>query len=163
MSSDGSLVIASLNNKAYVCNTNDDVFVQKNDIPSDVIRLEFAIAPTNANHAYCFAVALDGKLKNIYESKDKGNSWTPIITNVTNQFQPFGDMKNKQGWYHCSIAVDPTNEDKIYLGGIDLYSYTPTTSFVQLSISSGVPTFSSFYVHETFTKLFSAPTMLLLK
>lgn len=157
VSSDGSLVIASLNNKAYVCNTNDDVFVQKNDIPSDVIRLEFAIAPTNANHAYCFAVALDGKLKNIYESKDKGNSWTPIITNVTNQFQPFGDMKNKQGWYHCSIAVDPTNEDKIYLGGIDLYSYTPTTSFVQLSISSGVPTFSSFYVHENIHKIVFCP------
>ncbi|MCX7861417.1 MAG: T9SS type A sorting domain-containing protein [Bacteroidales bacterium] len=157
VSSDGSLIVASLNNKAYICNTGNDNFIQATDIPSDVIRLEFAIAPTNVNHVYCFAVAQDGKLKNIYESKNKGNSWTPIVSNVTSQFQPFGNAKNKQGRYHCSISVDPTNEDKIYLGGVDLYAYTPSTSFVQLSMSSGIPTFSSFYVHENIHNIVFSP------
>lgn len=156
VSSDGSFVLASINNKAYICNTGDDNFVLKTDIPSDVIRLEFAIAPSNVNRAYCIAVAQDGKLKNIYETKNKGNTWTEILLNVTNQFQPFGLNKNKQGRYHCSIAVDPTNEDKIYIGGVDLYYYTPSSSFVQISLST-VPSFSSNYIHENIHNIVFSP------
>lgn len=156
VSSDGSLVIASINNRAYVCNTGDDNFILKSDIPTDVIRLEFDIAPSNVNHAYCIAVAQDGRLKNIYESKDKGNSWTAILSSVTTQFQPFGTSKNKQGRYHCTIAVDPTNEDKIYIGGIDLYYYTPNSNFIQISLSS-IPSFSSNYVHENIHNIVFSP------
>ncbi len=156
VSSDGSLVIASINNKTYVCNTSDDNFVLKTDIPTDVIRLEFAISHSNVNRAYCLAVAQDGKLKNIYKTSDKGNTWTAILPNVTTQFQPFGLNKNKQGRYHSSIAVDPTNEDKIFIGGIDLYYYTPSDNFVQISISS-VPSFSSNFVHENIHKVNFTP------
>jgi len=150
VSSDGSLVVASINNQAYVCNTGNDVFVLKSDannIPTDVIRLEFAIAPSNINHVYCIAVNNDGKLKNIYESIDKGNTWTAIIANVTNQFQPFGTGKNKQGKYYCSLAVSPTNDSTIYIGGVDLYRYHPNTSFEQLS-AYYLPSYSSKYIHQ---------------
>lgn len=150
ISNDGSVIVASINNQAYVCNTNDDVFVLKSDannIPTDVIRIEFAIAPSNSNHIYCLAVNNDGKLKNIYESIDKGNTWTPVISNVTNQFQPFGTSKNKQGKYHCSIAVSPTNDSTIYIGGVDLYRYHPHTSFEQLT-AYYLPSYSSKYVHQ---------------
>jgi len=150
VTNDGSLVVASINNKAYVCNTGDDNFVLKSDnnnIPIDVIRLEFAIAPSNINHVYCIAVNNEGKLKNIYESKDKGNTWTAILAYVTSQFQPFGTDKNKQGKYHCSLAVSPTNDSTLYIGGIDLYRYHPNTSFEQLTIYN-LPSYSSAYVHQ---------------
>ncbi|NSW44505.1 MAG: T9SS type A sorting domain-containing protein [Bacteroidales bacterium] len=150
VSSDGSLVVASINNKAYVCNTGDDNFVLKSDannIPTDVIRLEFAIAPTNINHVYCLAVNNEGKLKNIYESVDKGNTWMAILDNVTSQFQPFGTSKNQQGKYHCALAVSPTNDSIIYIGGVDLYRYHPNTSFEQLTVYA-LPTYSSSYVHQ---------------
>lgn len=150
VSSDGSVVVASVNDMAYVCNTGDDIFVLKSDannIATDVLRINFAISPSNPNHIYCLAVNLDGKLKNIYESIDKGNSWNPIISNVTNQFQPFGLDKNKQGKYTCSIAVSPTDENTIYIGGVDLYRYNPNTSFEQLT-ASYMPSYSSVYVHR---------------
>ncbi len=156
VSSDGSVIVASINNKAYVCNTGDDNFVLKTDIASDVIRLEFAIAPSNSNHIYCLAVAQDGRLKNIYESTDKGNTWNAIISNVTSQFQPFGQAKNKQGKYHCSIAVDPLNESKIYIGGVDLYYYTPLENFVQISFSQ-VPAYMTSYVHENIHNIVFSP------
>jgi len=156
VSSDGSFILASLNEKAYMCNNGNDEFVPISSIPTDVIRLVFAISPSNSSHAYCLAVATDGRLKNIYETKDKGNTWNPILSNVTSQFQPFGNKKNKQGRYHCSLAVDPLNEDKIYIGGIDLYSYTPISNFEQISLSV-VPSYSSKYIHENIHQITFSP------
>lgn len=151
VSADGSVVVASINNIAYVCNTSNDVFVAKSDannIPTDVIRIEFAIAPSNMNHIYCLAVNSDGKLRNIYESTNKGENWTAILSNVTNQFQPFGLNKNKQGKYTCSIAVNPTDESTIYIGGDNLYRYNPNTSYEQISAYENIATYSPFYVHQ---------------
>jgi photosystem II stability/assembly factor-like uncharacterized protein len=147
----GSVVVASLNNNAYVCNTGDDVFVLKSSATSipatDVSRLEFAIAPSNTNYIYCLAVNNDGKLKNLYKSTDKGTTWAAVIANVTGQFQPFGTSKNKQGKYFCSVAVSPINSETVFIGGINLYRYSPETSFEQLTLFQ-LPTYSSKYVHE---------------
>ncbi len=148
---DGSIVVASLNDQAYVCNTSDDVFLLKSGttgIPTDVIRLKFSIAPSNANYIYCLAVNTEGKLKNIYKSTDKGSTWNKMIINVTSQFQPFGLSKNKQGRYNCSIAVSPVDPEILFIGGIDLYRYTPANSFEQLTLYQ-MPSYSTKYIHES--------------
>src|SRR5205823_128210 len=72
-------------------------------------------------------------------SIDSGMTWTPILTNtnptklstllLTNPiyanfnlcFGGGGDSFFNQGWYDNVIAVDPTNANRVWAGGIDLF------------------------------------------
>ncbi|MCX7955438.1 MAG: T9SS type A sorting domain-containing protein [Bacteroidales bacterium] len=153
VSSDGTVVAAVINNNVYISIDGGNNFSKKsgndnNLVPvSDIIRLELAIAPSNSNYIYCLAVNSKGRFKNIYYSTDKGNNWTPLYQTVTEQFQPFGKRKDKQGFYHCSINVDPVNENTIYIGGINLHKYSPNTEVIDLT-SCNIPEYSTKYVHR---------------
>ena len=83
VSSDGQVVVISLNNLVYVCNTGNDVFVNKSgatSIPTGLGRIEFSIAPSNSNYIYCLAADATGGLKNVYKSTNKGDTWTAIFS-----------------------------------------------------------------------------------
>ena len=148
VSTDGQVVVISLNNLAYVCNTGNDVFVNKSgtgSIPTAVGRIEFAVAPSNSNYIYCLAADLTGGLKNVYKSTDKGNTWINMLPIVNSQFAPFGI--EKLGIYENSIAVFPDDYDHILVGGSDLYSWSLTNSWEQLT-SNLSPYFYLKYIHS---------------
>ncbi len=155
VSKDGLVVTVALYRNAYVCNTGNDVFVNVSgalatQIPTDVKRIEFAIAPSNSDYVYCLAAGTDGGLKNVYQSIDKGNTFTKMIPTISSQFLPFGYSANgitvKRGLYNNVIAVFPDNPEHLLLGGYDLYEYTPATSWQGVS-SSLVGLTNSKYVH----------------
>lgn len=154
VSKDGQVVIAALSRKAYVCNTGNDVFINKSGknlvLPDDTIsidvkRIEFAIAPSNSNYIYCLAAGMTGALKNVYQSIDKGNTWTALLSNITSQFVPFGS--DKLGAYENSIAVYPDDYEHILLAGSNIYEWSPLKPWQQVS-SNAFDFTSPIYVHS---------------
>ncbi|MBI5541296.1 MAG: T9SS type A sorting domain-containing protein [Bacteroidia bacterium] len=161
VSKDGLVVIAALARKAYVCNTGDDSFKNISDkvtpvdsIPTDVRRIEFAIAPSNSNYIYCLAADNAGALKNVYQSTDKGNTFTKMLASINSQFLPFGE--DKYGRYNNVIAVFPDDPEHLLLGGYDLFEYTTANPWQQ--VSTGLLNFTNQkYVHSGIHTIVFAP------
>ncbi|MBI4863044.1 MAG: hypothetical protein HY815_22685 [Candidatus Riflebacteria bacterium] len=113
-------------------------------IPAGLWRGSIAVA--DATRAYCALSTLGGVLRGFYQSDDNGSSWTQRATlDTTAQGRlnsllfsnPLIEMdldgnsvgdctlqpvsNSGQGWYDNVIAVDPTDRNRIFLGGIDLW------------------------------------------
>lgn len=129
IASDGS-IIASIDNLAFIKRKGvDDIFQKRSGkdneedtagtmiSSSSIGRLEFAFAPSDPNFVYCAAAKTDGTLKNIYQSKDKGDTWKIIGNGGSDEFQPFGI----QGTYDNIIAVYPDDPEKILVGGLNIW------------------------------------------
>ncbi|MBE9467273.1 MAG: T9SS type A sorting domain-containing protein [Bacteroidetes bacterium] len=159
IASDGS-IIASIGNIAFIKRKGvDDVFKKRSGLDneedpagtkissSSISRLEFAFAPSDPNYVYCAAANSDQTLKNIYQSKDKGDTWTIIGNGGSDSFQPFGT----QGAYDNVIAVYPDDPEKILVGGLDIWkgnAIANSTIFQweQLTFWS-LSTIHPFYIH----------------
>jgi photosystem II stability/assembly factor-like uncharacterized protein len=79
-------------------------------------RVELAVAPSNPD--ICYALCSNNQTATfVYKTTDGGQSWSkssdaPEI-NGTN-------FSGNQAWYDLDIAVDPTNENRVVMGGIDV-------------------------------------------
>ena len=72
-------------------------------------RIEVAFA-TNATHMYASMQRSSGE---VWRSADGGATWA--------QRNASSNYLGTQGWYDNAIWVDPTNAERILVGGIDLY------------------------------------------
>jgi len=119
-----------ISGKAYKSSTGEpNSFTEMTGIPSVGYngRMVFATAPSNSNYVYCSAAYTTNNNPfgpdyldfNIYKSTDKGETWTSIRGEYTESFQPF----KHQAIYDNIIKVYPDNENKILLGGIELYTW----------------------------------------
>ena len=138
-------IFASVGNKFYI-STDGTTFTLKTlpSAPTGMSNLQIAICATDPNYVYCIGSrASSYQVAGVWKSTDKGNTFT-LIPNSTGgtTFQILGN----QGDYACAIGVDPSNKDRIICGGLDLWSYTPTTGFNQISAWNYAP-FSSLYNH----------------
>ncbi|MDX2041393.1 MAG: hypothetical protein SF097_09090 [Acidobacteriota bacterium] len=109
-------------------------------------RTALAIAPSNQNTIYAVTVALSGTHANglhaVFRSTDGGasGSWTPQVRNTdpirlntailsrpenataTDCGNALNNIfNNGQGFYDLAIAVDPTDENRVWVGGIELF------------------------------------------
>jgi hypothetical protein len=114
----------------------------------NMARTSLAIAPSNEHTIYALSAAhaLTGAyasyndgLEAVYRSTDEGNTWetrvdyknstrlnTLLLSNpVYGMFDlcGFGPAPQflNQGWYDNIIAVDPKNENSVWVGGVDLF------------------------------------------
>ncbi len=163
INSDGTAVIASVNNEAYL-SSNGSVgsftSISGTDsisISTAVGRIEFAFAPSDPNYVYCFAATIAGAFQNIYKSTDKGQTWLQLMTNPTSGvFSPFG--ANDQGLYNNAIAVYPDNKDRIIIGGIDLYkSNTIYVNDIEQISFWALPSYLPSYVHADIHNIVFSP------
>jgi len=150
ISTDASLVVAAVNNCAYICNTGDDIFIKKTGtdlgyITSDAIRIEFDIAPSNSNYVYCQVSASNGTFKDIYQSKDKGEMFEPLIKSASGAVQIFGS--NNQGWYDNVISVYPNDPEAFLSGGVDIHYFKEDYIILERLTSWWVGNLSPLYVH----------------
>jgi photosystem II stability/assembly factor-like uncharacterized protein len=113
-------------------NAGEAWFFSSNGISDTTGRFELAIAPSNVNKIY---VAAEGTPNsNLYVSSDAGANWTLTTVSGTNT-----NWLSAQGWYDNTIVVHPTDENKMYVGGVNLYTITmisPTQRTIA-SISAG--------------------------
>ncbi|NJN78259.1 MAG: hypothetical protein HC803_07955 [Saprospiraceae bacterium] len=106
-------------------------------------RVELACAESNPNVVY--ALCSDGGAATyIYKTIDGGQSWSkaadaPSVTPNS------GNFAGDQAWYDLDIEVDPNNENRILVGGIDVMMSTTggqTWSAVTAAYSNAAP-----YIH----------------
>lgn len=101
-------------------------------------RINVAISPVNNNIVWANTSNSDGECKNLYKSTDKGATWTLIP-----QLDDFNYCRD-QGWYDLMLAPSVTNENTVYLGGIDIYKYNGAwTHLTQWNALNFLP----YYVH----------------
>lgn len=113
---------------------------------SNMGRTALAIAPSNQNTIYAITVALSGTHANglhaVFRSTDGGasGSWTPQVRNTdpirlntailsrpenataTDCGNALSNIfNNGQGGYDLAIAIDPADENRVWVGGIELF------------------------------------------
>ncbi len=154
VASDGT-VIANINNKLYRSATGDSgTFTPvTTGLPaSGVGRIEFAIAPSDPNYMYALAGKTgNGLLLGVYQSIDKGLTWSTIGNGGSSQFELFG---TGQADYDCAIGVFPDNKYKIIIGGVGIWKWEQTNPSVpgigqwSLAATQGGSPFNPYYVHS---------------
>lgn len=81
-----------------------------NGLPgSGADRILLAIAPSKPDSLYA-ALMNGGGLLGLYKSTDGGDSWSQLSNTP--------DFPYPQAWYDAFVAVDPTNENIVYCGGV---------------------------------------------
>jgi len=97
-----------------------------------------AIAPSNQNVMYASASAMTGSFANallaIYRSADGGVTWNPTVTNsnanplnavllgyASSVLCSAPPTNTGQAWHDNTIAVDPLDPMRVWVGGIDLF------------------------------------------
>ena len=160
VSKDGQVIIARMSGKTNVSNDGGATFFDATavaqPIPSNAPRYEYAIShqrATNGNY-YIYAVHSSTNslyLGGVYRSTDEGQSWTQIAPGndqTPGAFAPFslGSGASGQAWYDMIIGVHGSNPEKMYLGGIQMYSWASAGNWEQIS-NSYTSQLSSIYMH----------------
>jgi len=121
--------------------TTIDSLVEGNE---DFGRIEVALSPSNQDSVYALIVDVNtNALHSLFRSMDGGDTWTkqvgrdtapedaPIARSmlgytygdgVVNQ-QCWGgssDIGTGQGWYDLTLAVDPSDAERVWVGGVDV-------------------------------------------
>jgi len=126
VASDGS-VFASTSNRIYY--SEDGSEGSYDIIPSSVTfgggtgRIEIEIAPSDPNYIYAIFSNVGGlgRYKGIFRSTDKGQTWDEIIPGWAGSVAPLNNIFNEQANYAMALAVDPSDKDRIIIGGLDLW------------------------------------------
>lgn len=93
---------------------------------SNVNRIALAVAPSNQNLLYALCSNATGSTYfGLYRSTDNGATWSVRSTtpNILGGNQAGNDTRG-QGWYDLCLAVNPTNENDIFGGGINMWRST---------------------------------------
>ncbi|TSA36178.1 MAG: T9SS C-terminal target domain-containing protein [Porphyromonadaceae bacterium] len=162
VASDGT-VVTSVGNVAYRSANGDagsftkvsavDGLKNKLIQDKDVSRMMFAFSPGDPNYVYCVAVGTTKSgttitgypMSNIYQSKDKGLTWSVIGPGGSGYFQPLGT----EGNYASAIDVDPSDPGFIMIGGKDMYSWSYKTGWERVTLDEPMELLNrGFYVHR---------------
>ena len=81
-------------------------------------RLELAIAPTDTNRIYISAVGGESGSV-LFISFDAGETWQEGAEKNGKDY----DWLGGQGWYDNTIAVNPFDENRVYVGGIGIFEH----------------------------------------
>ncbi|HNP20302.1 MAG TPA: T9SS type A sorting domain-containing protein [Fulvivirga sp.] len=98
------------------------------------VRFELAVSAKNPNKVYTSTYdAATGESTIVYQSVDKGQNWAKaFLPNNVN-----GNFLGEQGWYDNAIAVNPYDEDEVFVGGVYIGKYNFSSD-----INTGVPAFA---------------------
>lgn len=111
---------------------------------SGYYRISMAIAKSNPQVLY--AVLADSstfETKNIVRTSNGGTNWSAVVAPSD---AGGGTHLGGQGWYNNIIVVHPTNENQVYIGGINTFrSVTGGATWSQLT--SGYSPFIHPFIH----------------
>ena len=146
VSSDGSTIIANFGSQAWLSQDFGANFTTlnqgTNQFPTaGISRMEVAISPDDKNYMYAM-MASGGRMLGVWASTNQGNTWNQIWpagfgTNGVPELDIFGD--NAQGNYDNVIAVVPGQPDRVWLGGVTLWTTSLNAQPVQLALGFDFP------------------------
>ncbi len=118
-------------------------------------RLEFAFAPSDPNYIYCQAAISVNTV--VYQSTDKGKTWTVILEGGIYGISDENGILGTQGTFDNVIAVFPDNKEKIICGGQRaLWTWAADDMWKQVS-SMDVSVLNPMYVHVDFHEIVFHP------
>ncbi len=82
-------------------------------------RIGLAISEQNTDHLFAIYVDTTYQLHHIYKSIDAGMNWDTLNTSSNSGMSD--NALGGFGWYFAKIAVNPNDEDDIFLLGVDLW------------------------------------------
>lgn len=102
-------------------------------------RIEIAVAPSNPNVIYALLQGQGDGIGAIKKTTNAGTTWTDLpLPTWCNQGSSSSDFTNGQAFYDLIVQVDPTNENNVYIGGIDLFkSANGGTTWTQITQWAG--------------------------
>ena len=148
--------------------TLSDPWQLQQTIPSAITgaaRAQLAISTPDAGGNYIiYASFTDGPgcLVGLIKSEDKGTTWTQIVfAGGLDPFaQPTGGNTGCQGWYDHCLAVNPADKNKLYIGGITLYTWGPSSGGLKRADkigSEGAGSLDPDYIHADKHGIFFCP------
>ena len=87
-------------------------------------RISIAIAPTNPQVLYACLADSNYYTQSILKSTDAGASWVAVSVPFDTEPLVNNTHLGGQGWYNNVIAVDPTNQNVVLTGGINMFRST---------------------------------------
>lgn len=150
ISPDGELLVCAKNsNSTFVSQNGGASFFEAsaagsgNINKSSVGRQEYSISDRKEAGKYFIYSSQasnsgGGYLRGVWKSDDNGNlgSWVeiaPANNQVPGAFAPFTTGNQGQGGYNNIICAAYQNPKKVFLGGLDVYSWATTGNWSQLS------------------------------
>jgi hypothetical protein len=134
VSKNGQVIVAAYAaNKTYVSIDGGNSFSDKsgtsanNLVPTGAARIEYAISPTQNNGAYSlYATRTNSNLLSMHVSHDNGQTWNQFVgaSGPPNEF----DIYRDQGTYNSILSVDPTDNERLLIGGIDVWEWKQTVN-----------------------------------
>ncbi|WP_298949433.1 T9SS type A sorting domain-containing protein [uncultured Polaribacter sp.] len=97
---------------------------------SSLGRVELAAAPSNSNVVYAI-IASNNTVGEIVKTIDSGANWTniPEPSDVRDSSVPNDDFSRGQAWYDLIINVSPSDENEVYVGGINTFKTLDSGDF----------------------------------
>ena len=91
----------------------------------DYTRLELAVSPSAPASVYLLFGGGATGFEGLYKSSDYGQTFA-LKSTSPNIMSNNGDGtgNNHQAWYDIAITVDPSNDDHVYVGGINVWKST---------------------------------------
>jgi len=144
-------VLASVGSRIHISTDGGDNFtdVSGNGLVSVGNRKVLAISPSDPNTMYVGAL-ITNCILDIYRTTDGGlnpESWTKVVDGG-DYFNPVGLAANGncQGSYDLALGVSSTDPDRIYIGGLTLWTWSAGGGAYQVDNYGGGET-SPQYVH----------------
>lgn len=157
ISKDGLVVVAAIgSNKTYISNDGGTSWIDKSgsgsgSVPTGSARIEYAISHARVAGNYSlYAVRTGSNLQGMNVSHDNGNTWYQFVGASGTPSNL--DIYRDQGTYNTIVTVTPNNNEKILIGGIDIWKWQQTVNnppfggFEKISNWFSNP-FSPIYVH----------------
>lgn len=149
VSADGSVVVASIGGDGYTSvdfgQNFENVTGGSTGLPTaGVGRIEFAISPDDKNFVYACIASTSGRMLGVFSSTNKGIDWVRIWppgfgSNAVEELDPFNVNGSAQGNYDNCITVVPGVPEKVYVGGITLWSTALTGQPEQIALPATFP------------------------
>lgn len=80
-------------------------------------RIEMAVSPSNPNRIFALLEGNGGQCRYILRSDNRGNTWQEMPVPGAIGMSNFA---RNQAWYDLTLELDPVNEDRLFIGGIDI-------------------------------------------
>ena len=121
---DSQVVFAISGNNFFKSTNNGDDFTEySTGLPSGS-RGAIATSPDNPNVVYVL-LSQNSVFGSLNKSTNAGENWTTMSTSPNIfDYSCDGSGNSGQGWYDMDVAVDPTNADFVFVGGVNTWIST---------------------------------------
>lgn len=114
-------------NTLYKSTDNGDTWEQLYFV-SGALRTEIAVTPAAPNNLYLVSCGQNREFFSFQKSTDEGKSWEEIATQSSAGnllgWDNGTDLDKGQGAYDLALAVNPKNQNDIFIGGINIWRST---------------------------------------